>query len=220
MKKNKGWSSALRTARPCNRGNALILVVTVMLSVFALASVSLGLSNYEMLATNSSVLNINGYALAEGGVANAERLFNEILSARFYSVSESAFDEILSGGTSGAALDLTSHGETDNMFKTIFGRLMDGAVLDAMSSAYAYELKLNDAFETEYRITVTAEFAEGGFEIISKAMNLKTKVTDTAIGRVEFAFDAGAEVYGMNSYRAERAGSARYEIKNIKKAFE
>jgi len=204
-----------------NRGSALILVVSVMLIVFATAAVSLNISRYEMLATNSTAANAGGYLLAEGGVMNAEKLFNDILSARFYSVAEAAYEKVV--------IHLTGNAGTDILFAQIFAELMDAEVRAVTGSGFEYEIKFNDAFETEYNVTVKIKYNGGVFEIVSVAKNIGTGVADKVIGHVEFSYTAGDEIIYMNpgemfpgpvSVTVENAGDFRYRVNGIKKAFE
>ena len=204
-----------------NRGSALILVVSVMLIVFATAAVSLNISRYEMLATNSAVLNANGYLLAEGGVMNAEKLFNKILSARFDLIAETAFEK--------TELHLTGSAVTDIVFAEIFGELMDADVYVAMLPGFDYGIKFNDASETEYMVTVKINYSGGVFEIVSVAKNTGTGVSDVVIGYVEFIYEPGEEMINVFSgeFNTEQIPAAlkdancyEYRIKSIKKAFE
>ena len=203
------------------RGSALILAVTVMTVVLMIASASLNLSGYGRAATSSAALNANGYALAEGGVINAERLLNKILYARFYPVSERAL-EILKP-------DAFALNANNDLFKMVFGGLMDGEAENYFGAPYVYVINLNDNYETQYRISVSVKLSGGGFDVTSSALNIQTGVTDTAAGRIEFAYEPGAETADfvssggypeLESLSVEGADCFRYEIKSVKKAFE
>jgi len=209
------------------QGSALILITVVMLTVFMTAAVSLNVTNYETLATEASVKNINGYPLAEGGVINAERLLNKILAARFRSVAEEAVSRITvaepGGAADGEPVAATGetgtlsdeHRGTETLFLEIFGGLMDAEAAGIINSALFYEISFNDNYETEYAVTVGINHSGGGFDVRSTAVNIKTGVADAAIGRIELTYaPEPADPFVI------RAECFKYEIKGVKKAFE
>ena len=216
------------------RGGALIVVTVTALIVFATAAASLGITGYGALATESAVRNINGGALAEGGVFNAERLLNKVFEARFRSVAEAAFDMITDmdffeacvySETDGA-YHLYGGGETDALYKKTFAELMDECAREFVSAPYVYEYSANDMYDTKYVVTVDIKYFAGGFDVASAAINLTTGVTDKAVGRIELIIGDGAEVADAGGGASVKTlsvggfGDCRYALASVKKAFE
>ena len=234
-----------------NKGSAFILALVVTQIIFLIITASLHLSNYQMLITSVFSRNINGYSLAEGGVFTAKSLLNEILFENKFSVSEKIFDEIneisdlstiiinesTPGIHTGVFNSKTVGGEKDMLFKNRFKELIDAEMLKTLDYMYGwgnaykinYNFILNDMYDAEYEITAEMKYSNGGFDIVSKAVNLATGISDTAIGRIVFKFDAGEElielVYENGSYiikamTIENTCNFRYELISLKKQFE
>ena len=224
----------MKTGGKRSEGGALILILTMMLAIFLLAAVSLNLSNYEMLATNAYALNVSGYHLAEGGAHDAAKLLNQIHEANFYKVSEEAFNELKS-------IDLESYflsgGSADLLYTDIYKRRAEDEAVNVIMGiaggggalSYSYLFCLNDIHETEYEVNIEIRYNNGGFDVYSSALNIKTRVSDAVIGRVEFTYDAdltetlttlpGVPELIIETLTVRGAGSYGYKLISIKKEF-
>lgn len=185
------------------KGNAIILVMFITLSCTILISTALYITFNQFQYSQMYKKSSNMDYLAISGAEEAINNINNTIKINFSSILNNSISEILS--------DVSNNNKSIEYRDTIgfkiksdsLNKKIETKIYNILDNKIKLPYKISYNIEAEncnYKINVEVKGSKGNYNITSKATNVDTKVTCSAIGEIKLQTNANIENYIFENY--------------------